>query len=72
MSGTSRDLMEINRDSGAIEEVDSLEGETIPLVQPETSGIVVGDALFLKAKEEICIRRTVHVMWSDVAPIMQE
>ena len=68
----SRELVEINGDSGVVEEIHSPRGETLPLVQLETSGIAVGDALFLQAEEKIGIRTTVHVMRGDVVPIVQE
>ena len=32
MLGTRRDLMELNGDSGAIEEIHMLQGELIPLI----------------------------------------
>ena len=47
MSGASRDLMEVNGDRGAIEEIHSLQGETIPLVHLESSGIGLEGVVFL-------------------------
>ena len=64
--------MEVNGDSGAIEEIRSLQGETIPPVQPEYSGIGSGEPVFLQAEEEIGIRRTVQAIRGDFTPIVQE
>ena len=52
MSGIRRELMDLNGDSGAAEELYSLQGETIPLVLPGTSGIGMDDAVFLQAQQE--------------------
>ena len=72
MSGTSCDLMELNEDRGAIEEIHSLQGETIPPIQLENSGIGLEGVVFLQAEEEISIRRTVQAIRGDVAPIVHE
>ena len=55
MSGSGRDLMEINGNSGAIEEIHLLQGETIPRVQHDSFGIGTNEAVFLQAGEDIGI-----------------
>ena len=47
MSGTRRYLMEVNGDSGAIEEIHLLQGETIPPIQPRSFGVDLEGAMFL-------------------------
>ena len=47
MSGGGRDLMEVNGDYLTVDEVRTLQGETIPLVQPEFVGGGVGEPVFL-------------------------
>ena len=59
MSGGGQELMEVNGDFGAVEEARSLQGETITPIQPKNIGIGSGEPVFLQAKEEISIRRTV-------------
>ena len=72
MSGIGRDLTEVNGDRGAIEEIHSLQGETIPLAQPGSFGISMECVVFLQAEEEIGIRQIVQAVRGDVAPILQE
>ena len=64
--------MDLNGDRGAIEEIHSLQRETIPPVQLESSGIGLEGAVFLQAEEDIGIRRTVQAIRGDVAPIVHE
>ena len=45
MLGFGCKLMEINGDSGAVEEIHSLQGETIPPIQPKASRVVARDVL---------------------------
>ena len=47
MAGIERGLMELNGDSRAVEEIHSLSGETIPPVQSRSSGIGMGDVMFI-------------------------
>ena len=61
--------MEVNGNSGAIDEIHPLQGETITLVQLESFGIGTDEAMLLQAEEETGICRTVHVMSGNVAPI---
>ena len=72
MSGQGQDLMEVNGDFGAVEEIRLLQGETRPPVQLESSGIGSGEPVFLQAKEEIGICRTVQAIRGDFTPIVQE
>ena len=70
MSGQARDLMEINRALGAVKEIHSLQGETIPPIQPSSSRMGIDEATFVQAEEEISIRHTIHAMRGNVAPIV--
>ena len=62
--------MEVNGNSGPIEKMRSLQGETIPLVQPDFGGIGAGEPVFLQTEEEIGIRQTVQAIRGDVTPIV--
>ena len=72
MEGQGCDLMEVNGNTGAIEDICSLQRETIPLVHPRSFWLQSDEAMFLEAEEEIGIRQTVHAMGGNVAPIIQE
>ena len=64
--------MEVNGDSGPIEDMRTMQEETIPPVQPDFGGFDSGEPVFLQAEEEISVRRSVQAMRGDVAPIVQE
>ena len=49
MSGSRRDLMEVNGDSGPIEDMRTMQGETIPPVQADFGGFDSGEPVFLQA-----------------------
>ena len=72
MSGTGRDVMEVNGTSGHLEEIHALQGETISPVQMRVNDWDEDEAVFLQAQEEINIRRTVHAVRGNIAPIVQE
>ena len=55
-----------------MEEVRSLQGETIPFEQPEDIGIGFGEPVFLQAEEEIGIHQTIQDIRGDFTPIVQE
>ena len=42
MSGQGRDLMEVNGDSGLMEEMRTMQGETIPPVQTDFGDLILG------------------------------
>ena len=67
-----RDLMEVNGTSGHLEEIYPLQGETIPPVQMRVNEWDEDEAVFLEDQEEIGIRRTVHAVRGNIAPIVQE
>ena len=62
MEQSSRELMEINGNEGAVEETYLLQGETIPSIQRGSSGMGMNEAMFLQVKEDIGICQTVHAM----------
>ena len=72
MSTTGRDLMEVNGTSGQLEEIHSLQGETIPPVHMKVNDWDEDEAVFLQAQEEIGIHRTIHAVRGNIAPIVQE
>ena len=72
MSGRGQELMEVNGDSLVVDEVRTLQGETIPPVQPEFVGGGAGEPVFLQAEEEITIHRSVQGMRGSLTPIAQE
>ena len=53
MSGSGRDLMEVNGDSGPMEEMRTMQGETIPPVYANVGEFDSGEPVFLQAEEEI-------------------
>ena len=63
--------MEVNGDSGPMEEMRTVHGETIPPIQADFGGSF-GEPVFLQAEEEISVRRSIQAMRGDVAPIVQE
>ena len=64
--------MEVNEDFGPMEEMRTMQGETIPPLQTDFGGFDSGEPVFLQAEEEISVRRSVQAMRGDVAPIVQE
>ena len=70
MSGSRRDLMELNGDFGPIEDMRAMQGETIPPVQSDFGGFDSGEPVFLQAEEEISVRRSIQAMRGHVAPII--
>ena len=72
MSGGGRDLLEVNGDSLAVEEVRTLQGENIPPVRPDFVDGDSGEPVFLQAEEEITVHRSVQGMRGSMTPIFQE
>ena len=63
--------MEVNGVDGQIEEMRTVQGETIHPVQTDF-GDNFGEPVFLQAEEEISVRRSIQAMRGDVASIVQE
>ena len=70
MSGTRRDLTDVNGTFGPIEEIHSLQEEPITPIQLGFSDLGGDEVVFLQAQEEIGIRHTVHVVRGNMAPII--
>ena len=64
--------MDVKGTSGHLEEIHSLQGETIPPVQSGFNDWDDEEAVFLQAQEEIGICQTIHVVRCNMAPIVQE
>ena len=48
--------MEVNGDSGPVDDMRTMQGETIPPVQSDFGGFDSGEPVFLQAEEEISVR----------------
>ena len=63
--------MEVNRVDGPMEEMRTVQGETIPPVYTDFGGSSE-EPVFLQAEEEINVRRSVQTVRGDFTPIVQE
>ena len=64
--------MEVNGDSLVVEDVRTLQWETIPPVQPEFVGGGAREPVFLQAEDEITVHQFVQGMQGSMTPIVQE
>ena len=73
MEGQGGDLMEMNGNTSGSKEIYLLQGETIlPIQLGSLWGFGADKVVFLQAKDEIGICYTIHAMWGNVVPIIQE
>ena len=64
--------MEVNGVDRQIEEMRTMQGETIPPVQTDFGGFDSREPVFLQVEEEFSMRRIVWAIRGDITPIVQE